>query len=332
MRKPAILLLMFVLLTFFTCDNEPVYREFIENSQCTVAVNNSLDATINFGAITPNDTNYSEVCENYKGALLAQIETCGDIDGTIQLIIDDLDCSVIILPDDCDEANDAVALALAEFSSANGLNYTARCNTLKTALETKIEVCGDSDGSIQAEIDDLEDCRNGNVTQDNHALMTANLNGEQFNDLKPNGYNIINQAATYVYFATSEEAYLKIQGSSTYTEINVTPSTKEINIFIPESYWAEGTYPLTVSGDIAEAGSLPYYAILYWNDDEYFQSYGLEAGATMTITEFDLVNRVIKGTFEFQFMRANNTGDLVIGPLNCLNGTFDYALDDEYFD
>ena len=74
-----------------------------------------------------------------------------------------------------------------------------------------------------------------------------------------------------------------------------------------------------------------HYNIIYNNGDGSSQAYEVEGG-TITITEFNLSERVIRGTFEFEYTRYFVDTDIETGPFQCINGTFDYSLDDEYFD
>ena len=234
-------------------------------------------------------------------------------------------------PSDCDVVTLAAAEALADFNDANELNFNQRCIAYKAALENVKQECGDETGNIQLLIDNLGDCTqssNGPI----QALMTANIDGEQFNVMKPNGFNFFNKAigiVTYSYF--SDEDYIRIQGNSTYQTINPSEFTKEITIWIPQSSWSVGTYNLADDVvDFFDSGvtPTPHYNIVYFNNDDYPQAF--ENEGTITITEFNLADRIIRGTFEFTFMRSGNNGD--IGPFDCMNGTFDYSLDDDYFD
>jgi hypothetical protein len=169
------------------------------------------------------------------------------------------------------------------------------------------------------------------TTTISHALMTANINGSQYNNLVPNGWNFFNTAINVLTFTTNNEKYIHIQGNS-HPGITLEPDSKEINLYIPESLWAVGTYTLGNNSVDNNQVPIPHVNIIY-NDSSTpsSQAFELENG-TISITEIDLVNRVIKGTFEFQFeVHYVGTND-ILGPLDCLSGTFDYSLDDEYFD
>jgi hypothetical protein len=234
-------------------------------------------------------------------------------------------------PNNCTEATQQVSTALENFTDANELNYTERCTAYKTALQNLQQQCGDESGDIQDLIDNLEDCSNDTNPSTIEALMTANLDGEQFDNMKPNGFNLFNSAIgieTYSY--ANDDTYIRIQGNSTYQNITPTEFTKEITISIPESSWSVGTYNLADGVVYDDNGVIPtpHYGIVYFNNDGYTQAF--ENEGTITITEFNLVDRVIRGTFEFTYVRSGNNEE--IGPFDCTNGTFDYSLDDEYFD
>ncbi|WP_431136580.1 hypothetical protein [Psychroserpens mesophilus] len=233
-------------------------------------------------------------------------------------------------PNNCTEANLLLTQAQADFTDANQLNYTSRCNSYKAALENVKLVCGDDTGEIQLLINNLGDCTQ-NTNPSTQALMTANLNGEQFNDLKPNGFNLFNRAINIVTFSyANDDDYISIQGNSTYQNVIPNNLTKEITIYIPQSSWSIGTYNLA-EGPVYSDNNVtptPHYDLVYFDNDDY--SGNIEEEGSITITEFDLNERIIRGTFEFSYSRTSDTD--VIGPFDCTNGTFEYSLDDDYFD
>lgn len=331
MKKASFLLLIFISLTAFTCENEALDSDVdITADACNEASINLATAALNFTFAT--DENYVQLCTAYKSALQNQINLCGDPDGTLQNSLVSLgDCSVDSPqpgpePTDCPEA---LALALAaetEFSNAIDTNYTALCNAYKTALENQISLCGDVNGSIQILINGLGDCSQstGN-TADGHALMTANLNGEQFNNLVPFWYNFTGNAVGIITQPNVTERFLRIQGNSTPS--GLTEFTKEINIFIPENLWSVGTYVLY--DDHSDGTNIrAYFNIVYFDNTGYQQAFEIPGGV-LNIETFDLVNKVITGTFSFSYERTN--GSDTIGPFECTDGTFDYSLDHDYF-
>ena len=92
MKKLSGLLCLFILLTAFTCEDEPLEGEFLTGVSCEEAVLNTADAALAFLSVT--DDNYTQLCNTYKAALQAQIEACGDDDGSLQAAIDALgDCT-----------------------------------------------------------------------------------------------------------------------------------------------------------------------------------------------------------------------------------------------
>ncbi len=164
-----------------------------------------------------------------------------------------------------------------------------------------------------------------------HALMTANINGTQYNNLVPFSWTLFHNAVSVSTFSTTDEKYILIQGNSAPMDTSMS-NTKEINLYIPESLWSVGTY--TLGNNHVDNNELPisHVNIVYFDSsDAPSQAFERDNG-TITITEFDLTNRVIKGTFEFKFDLHYTQSTDVLGPLDCLNGTFDYSLDHSYFD
>ncbi|MEW4922729.1 hypothetical protein [Algibacter sp. 2305UL17-15] len=238
------------------------------------------------------------------------------------------------LPKTCEEAVNITTDAAISYESASSAdaNFGALCGTYKTALKNQISVCGDQGGVFQLLIDNLGNCEGGgeNVAEE-RAFMTANLKGEQYNNLTPSGYIFHNDAVSMDTFFVEDAdvTYLKIQGG---TNIFIIGNLTEINLYIPESYWAEGTYHLNIQprafdSDMKEVAT-PYVSLVL---SEGNLNYKQVEGGKIIITEFNLDTRIIKGTFEFQFedVSGNTPGSQLFW---CKNGTFDYSLDDKYFD
>ncbi|WP_156115507.1 hypothetical protein [Psychroserpens sp. Hel_I_66] len=171
MKKFFALLMCVVSLTFMTCENEPLEGDFATGGlSCETAAANTVQAALNL--VSANQDNYTQLCIAYRNALQAQIEACGDPDGSIQAGVDALgDCSTINF-DDCENAEDAVDTAQAALDSATPDTYSSLCNVLKAALQNQIAQCGDVDGSIQAQISDLGDC-SFNVPAEVEISLTA---------------------------------------------------------------------------------------------------------------------------------------------------------------
>ena len=165
MKKISFLFSIFVLLTAFTCENEPLEGDFINDADisCEIAAQNTQNAAIAFLDVT--DETYAELCIAYRNALEIQIEFCGDPEGILQTQITSLGtCTTGTEVDDCATATAAVEIAQAIFEQATDANYTQLCNAYRETLLDLIEFCGD-DGGTQSIIDELGDCTNGQTTE-----------------------------------------------------------------------------------------------------------------------------------------------------------------------
>jgi hypothetical protein len=157
MKKLFTLLMCTVVLTFTSCEDEPLEGDFGTGGlTCEVAVTNTAQAALNF--LSVNDDNYTLLCIAYRNALQEQIQSCGDADNSLQQAVDALGNCTITIEDDCNNAADTADDAEFLLGNATADTYTSLCNAFKAALESQILLCGDEDGSIQDEIDDLGDC------------------------------------------------------------------------------------------------------------------------------------------------------------------------------
>ena len=194
MKKLSFLVSIFILLTAFTCENEPLDGDFVIGETeltCELAAANTQDAAIAFLDVT--DENYSELCLAYRNALEVQIQFCGDPDGILQTQIDSLGtCANDTVVDDCASATAAVGVAQAAFAQAIDSNYTQLCNIYRDTLLDLIAFCGD-DGGTQSVIDGLDDCTNEQTTEEivGTWLLTAWI-GEEAIDLNNDGTESIN--------------------------------------------------------------------------------------------------------------------------------------------
>ncbi|MDX1277715.1 lipocalin family protein [Oceanihabitans sediminis] len=153
------LIAIFVLTLFFTvtsCDNEPIEGDFGQNGNdnevsCAEATQNLSQISTIYGTTTPDDVNYTVICNDYAVALQNMIDSCGDATGAIQDLLDNLDCPA--LPDDCSIAITVVASAQAAYES-DPTNDTF-CLAYKAALQNQITECGDPTGSLQTTINGL---------------------------------------------------------------------------------------------------------------------------------------------------------------------------------
>ena len=159
------------LFTASLCDNEPVDQLVIDanlDSLCQEAIIVALEAETEF--INHTVSNYNQLCINYKEALLAQVNLCGDTDGSLQTTIDNLgDCLNITTNNNCELAILATQQAQEEFLNANTSNYSVLCSNYKLQLEHQILVCGESEELLYL-LGELGNC----TTNDQSVLCNGN--------------------------------------------------------------------------------------------------------------------------------------------------------------
>lgn len=154
------------------------------------------------------------------------------------------------------------------------------------------------------------------------ALMTANINGMQYDFMKPYLYGFTGNDVIVENDGApaGETRYLKIQGDTSDTLGSLT----EINLHIPNDKWVPGTYPLIEMFDLSGPSLcqanlvLPYVA---GNPD-----FSEVTGGSVTITEFNLTTKRVKGTFTITYQKSGLPTTYQI-----TNGTFNYGLDASYF-
>ena len=163
----------------------------------------------------------------------------------------------------------------------------------------------------------------------NYAFMGANVYNVQRNGLRPLLYGFT-QGTSIDYFDSSEAPYLKMQGNSNYQNPTITPGTFEINIRIPQSQWHPGTYALQGDIDVIRDGNNSYVHFIQFPAG-FVVSGATISNGTITVTEFNTTTRRITGTFSFDYISLYNDGtSSSLGHVT--NGTFDYPLDDDFFD
>ena len=181
----------------------------------------------------------------------------------------------------------------------------------------------DSFGPITYTIED------GGTTSGVMTFMNANIAGTQYNNMVPLLFGVTD-ATRVVNFPTSDELYLAIQGNSAPQDLTLSNS-KEINIFIPQSQWAPGTYLLYNTSSLNNVPQSNVNMVYFDSASGPTQAFEEEDG-TITITEFNTEERFISGTFEFRFIVSfSNTGE-TSDIMLCQNGTFTYELDAAFFD
>jgi hypothetical protein len=169
-RKIAGTLCCLFLFTASLCDNEPIDQSVIDSnleSICQEAIMIALEAETEF--INHTDSNYNQLCINYKEALIAQINICGDTDGSLQNTVDNLGDCFNNTNNACELAILATQQAQEEFLNANASNYSALCTNYKLQLEHQIIVCGESAELLNI-IGELGNCN----TNDQSVLCNGN--------------------------------------------------------------------------------------------------------------------------------------------------------------
>jgi len=163
-----------------------------------------------------------------------------------------------------------------------------------------------------------------------YEFMNAIIDGAIYNNMKPFVFNFGSDTAVLIVTHDEGETYyLKIQGGF-YLDVGLLgePGEREINIFILEDHWAEGTYVLDNSSTNIDGENVDYLTVIYF-DGTTDSTYNLSG--TLTITEFNIVDKVIRGTFDYTFNRVEDVTGNVNGPLE-VTGDFEYPLNASYFD
>ena len=153
------------------------------------------------------------------------------------------------------------------------------------------------------------------------ALMTANINGVQYDVMKPYMYDqngidvqVLNNSAPI-----GDPRYLKIQGVTS----DVLSTLTEISLYIPNNHWVVGTYPLTEKTNLTT--SLLSQAQIDLPNIAGAPTATVTAGEFI-ITEFNITTRRIKGTFTLSYTTSNAPGITY----QVTSGTIDYGLDASY--
>jgi hypothetical protein len=124
-----------------------------------------------------NQGEYEAACSAYAETLLAQQTYCGDTDGSIQAMIDGLgNCEIT-----CEQAITNTAEAESQYVTATIGDFDEKCVQYLFYLQRQIEICGDSNGSIQAIFDGL-DCGDDDSDGVPNAFEDFNGDGDITND------------------------------------------------------------------------------------------------------------------------------------------------------
>ena len=161
-------------------------------------------------------------------------------------------------------------------------------------------------------------------------FMSANINGIQFNNLKPMDYVDASTKQVTIETYTTEGInykYLLIQGSNITMNSFASNESLIINLRIPQSQWNVGTYDLVSENATIMNGSKS--SIGFYDLGRGNKTISVEQGS-IRVTDFDIVSKRIKGNFNITYYLITNN-DIVEGPFTLTNGTFNYELDDPYF-
>ena len=124
-----------------------------------------------------SSADFEAACNAYSEALTTQRNFCGDADGSIQAMIDALGSCQI----SCSQATDNRIEAENQYNTATIGNFDEKCAQYMFYLQEQIQFCGDTDGSIQAEIDNL-DCADDDSDGVPNAFEDFNGDGDLEND------------------------------------------------------------------------------------------------------------------------------------------------------
>jgi len=206
LKSIGIFVLSIFVFTIISCDNEPLEGEFATDDgggtdlTCVEATTNLSTASTNFAGVTPGDANYTAMCNAYAIALQDQISACGDETGTIQILLDSLDCT-----------SDTEGVFTVEF---DGLTFEAEFIEAHR-FDNQITITGTRDGDTET------------VTLVVHETTTGTYDlGVNVGPLTNTATYIedINDAANTTWTTFSED-FVTPQGTITISSINETDLT-----------------------------------------------------------------------------------------------------------
>lgn len=145
----------------------------------------AFDATTADELMYVSSADYTNACELLVLALRDQRNYCGDLNGALEVKINNL--NPCIFP--CEIAEENRNIAEAEEENATIGNYIIACENYQLYLQEQIDFCGDPDGSIQLELDSLN-CGD----DDNDGIPNAfeDFNGDGVFDDDTDGDGIFN--------------------------------------------------------------------------------------------------------------------------------------------
>ncbi|MCF6132448.1 fibronectin type III domain-containing protein [Flavobacterium wongokense] len=157
------------------------------------------------------------------------------------------------------------------------------------------------------------------------AYMNATVNGQSFTGMKPFLYTFTGLKAK---LATSDPSkVLWIQGDSNALDPTLANNV-EINLRINEAFWAPGTYTLYGAFEAPEVAA--EVDLIISTPTNPIATIEIESAGTITITEFNVTTKRIRGTFSFSYMLDDGTNPPT-GPFQVTNGSFDFEMEDAVF-
>jgi hypothetical protein len=183
--------------------------------------------------------------------------------------------------------------------------------------------------SCSIDATDIATERDENQNAPEPTFMSGVVNEVPYSNLKPQNYtgvaSLQTDVETYQKTPVLAYNYLLLQGSDITLMDAPLPSSVLINIRIPESKWAVGTYALNDVENTGINGTDCFAGLIEIGSGNKTRI----VSGTLNITEFNLVTRTIKGTFSFSYMRK--VGTTLEGPYELNSGAFKYKLDAPYF-
>lgn len=158
-------------------------------------------------------------------------------------------------------------------------------------------------------------------------IMTANIGGIQYDHMLPYMYpatqavSVLNVDAT-----TGEHKFLQIQGD-TSNDLN---TSIEFNFYLPDNLWQLGNYPLFDQTDLTTSSVAQINIISEPLASPTVFVEVVQGSGSIVITEFNTTTRRIKGTFSFSYTKQVE-GSNDVQTVQVTGGTFNYPLDDDYF-
>lgn len=131
-----VLILFILVLSFTSCENEPLDGFGVDNNpdvEVNVACVDATAFAVSAEDAYNNDNTNADLCNAYKSALQNQISACGDNNGSIQAIIDGIgDCETVINP---------VVIEISLTVGAQAIDFD---QVLVVTVGTTLQVTGES--------------------------------------------------------------------------------------------------------------------------------------------------------------------------------------------